>query len=273
MGSMPAHHGAKRKQQKASSFPFSVAVNIWGIGTCYVHCQEGTGWQGRLASFCWEKRKKKSFLSKSHITVCQWLGKTGGHSSIQGHWGGLERAGEGTVTCGAWSVFVFSFKRSLLLLARVCFAQVGLLPYFQDQLLCGAKSRSSTTLLVIRGVRAVSAGQSVPGLFSARTLLIPAQLQCMTYPKNWWAISQNSINPKTFSYFIGYELWIPTHYFPVEICHWVVLLWLLYFILYTQVRHNHCKMKPCHCLPVFNVAQRKRTAGWGNIRIFPLRFY
>lgn len=29
---------------------------------------------------------------------------------------------------------------------------------------------------------------------------------------------KNSINPKTFLYFIGYELWIPTHYFPVEIC-------------------------------------------------------
>lgn len=135
-------------------------------------------------SFCWGKRKKKSFLSESHVTVCQWLGKTGGHSGIQGHQGGLERAGEGTAPCGVWSAFKFWFKRSLLLSARVCFTQTRLLSYFQDQSPCGVMSSFPAMLLVIRGIISVSAGQLVPRLFSARILLIPAQLQCTTYPKS-----------------------------------------------------------------------------------------
>lgn len=84
------------------------------------------------------------------------------------------------------------------------------------------------------------------------------QLNCSKWPtqKNNGQFLKNGVNPKTFSYFIGYELWIPPHYFPVETCCWVVLLWHLYFLLYIQVRHNHCKMKPCHCLPVFKTKHR-----------------
>lgn len=205
MGSMPIHHGVERKQHKASSLPFFPFSLLW-IGTSYTHSQEHTGWQRTLTSFCWGKRKEKIFLSKSHVTVYQCLGKTGRHSSIQGHQGGLERAEEGTVPRRVWSAVTFSFKRSLLLL----FPQTGLFLYFWGQSPCGVMSSSPAALLVIRGVRAVSTGQSVPGLFSARTPLIPAQLPCSTFPKNEWAISQKQCKSKDFLTF--HRLWTLDHH-------------------------------------------------------------
>lgn len=69
---------------------------------------------------------------------------------------------------------------------------------------------SPTALLGIGGVRAVSAEQSVLGLFSARTLLNPSWLQCVTYPKNWWAISQKQYKSKDFLIF--HSLWTLEHH-------------------------------------------------------------
>lgn len=82
---------------------------------------------------------------------------------------------------------------------------------------------SPTALLVVKGVRAVFAEESVPGLFSARTLLIPYWLQYMTYPKNWWPISQKQHKSKVFLIF--HSLWTLEHHtlFSAELCPFLVL--------------------------------------------------
>lgn len=140
--------------------------------------QEGTGWQGPLTSFCWGKRKKVFSLK------AMWLFAYGMERLVRfqhpgwlgGGWGGH---------CHPWSLVrvcvQIQEKSSAVSQGLLCSG--GLLLYLQDGPLCGMMSCSSVALLVISSVSAVSTGQSVPGLFSARTLLIPALLQCTTYPK------------------------------------------------------------------------------------------